>query len=440
MVIKMNIDGVFKSLERTIIAELIFCSKGERIDAIINLEKIKFKDNQCQSLFNTIRDLALLQKEVDIVSIFQANQEVSAIEISKLSGEYTSVSLLLYHTKILIELKYKEDLIRIIDNCSMAIKAGYNADDIDEEKNGLIADLSALSIGDTAQFENIAHYKKQIEEHINSKAHIEGFSWDISDLDYWTSGIVLPRVYVIGGLKKSGKTRFLIHTIKALLKQNIPNVFLSMEMPAYEVTKLLHASYLGFNDIRFRSSSFMNQEDMIQFKSIKIDEKLFGLECKSGLKLDQVLSRVRRYAKMGFNVVMIDYLQRISHDRNKQAQELEDISIRLADSARQNNVALILLSQLNAMGEKETPNMGHLKGSGGIGEAADVIFLFDNLYRRTKKDDDKNKVDIYIEQRHGDSGLAHLWSDLGSCRFGNLAEGKLIEEYQKNGDREENIF
>ena len=92
------------------------------------------------------------------------------------------------------------------------------------------------------------------------------------------------------------------------------------------------------------------------------------------------------------------------------------------------------------MGEKETPNMGHLKGSGGIGEAADVIFLFDNLYRRTKKEDDKNKVDIYIEQRHGDSGLAHLWSDLGSCRFGNLAEKNLMEEYQKSNIGEENIF
>lgn len=60
--------------------------------------------------------------------------------------------------------------------------------------------------------------------------------------------------------------------------------------------------------------------------------------------------------------------------------------------------------------------------SGGIGEAADVIFLFDNIYRRTKNETDKNKIDIYIEQRHGDSGLLELQCDLGSCTFRNLSQ------------------
>ena len=127
---------------------------------------------------------------------------------------------------------------------------------------------------------------------------------------------------------------------------------------------------------------------------------------------------------------MIDYIQRISHDRNRQAFELEDISIKLADSARQNNIALILLSQLNAAGEREAPNMGHLKGSGGIGEAADTILLMDNLYRRTKSEKDRNKLDVYIEQRHGDSGKLELYADLGSCRFGNLADENILKELE----------
>ena len=67
--------------------------------------------------------------------------------------------------------------------------------------------------------------------------------------------------------------------------------------------------------------------------------------------------------------------------------------------------------------------------SGGIGEAADAILLFDNLYRRTKNENDKNKIDLYIEQRYGDSGKIELWSDLGSCRFNNLAEANILEDY-----------
>lgn len=416
-------------IERIVISELMHSNSEQRIDAIIELEKIGFEDKTCQSLFNTIRDLTLLKKEVDIASVYQANQNITPAELSKIYGEYVSDVLLFSHIEILRDKKYKEDLTKIINEHGKLIKTGTSGADLDELRNGLIAELSTLTRDDKSEFENITEYKKQIEEQITSNRDIEGFSWGINDLDLWTSGIVIPRVYVIGGLKKSGKTRFLISTIKTLHIQEIPTVFVSMEMPAYEVTKLIHASFTGFNDLRFRSSSKIKSEELEQFRNVKIDEKIFGLECKAGLKLEQILSRIRRYSKMGFKVIMIDYLQRISHDRNRQAQELEDISIRLADASRQNNVALILLSQLNAMGEREVPNMGHLKGSGGIGEAADVIFLFDNLYRRTKDEKDKNKIDIYIEQRHGDSGKVELYADLGSCTFRDLAAHNQVEDY-----------
>lgn len=427
------------NIEKIVLGELIEIDSSRRIDAIIELDKIKFENDIYESIFTSIKELALENKNVDSIAIYQKNKEIPAVEISKLTLGINSPEYLFSHIEFLKDREYKKQLTKKIKQYSSLIETGQDAQDLDEIKNGMIADLSGLTRDEQAEFENISEYKKQIEKQIHSLSDIEGYSWGIGDLDKWTSGIMPPRVYVIGGLKKSGKTRFLIHTIKSLHNKGIKNAFLSMEMPGYEVTKLLHASFTGLNDLRFRSASKLKHEELLMFKDVNIDESLFGLECKSGLKLDQILSRVRRYSRMGFKVIMIDYLQRISHDRNRQAQELEDISIKLADSARQNNVALILLSQLNAMGEKETPNMGHLKGSGGIGEAADVIFLFDNIYRRTKDEKNKNKIDIYIEQRHGDSGVVQIWSDLGSCRFNNLAEGNILEEHNSSGNKEDII-
>lgn len=420
-------------IEQIVLGELIEIDSTRRIDAIIELDKIKFENSTYESIYSTIKTLALENKAVDCVSIYQNNKNVPAVEISKLTLGISSPEYLFSHIGFLKDRDYKKQLSGKIKQSLKLIELGQDAQDLDEIKNGLIADLSCLARDEQSNFENLQEHKRQIEKQIYSASDIEGFSWGISDLDKWTSGIVIPRVYVIGGLKKSGKTRFLIHTIKSLHEKNVKSVFLSMEMPGYEVTKLLHASFTGLNDLRFRSSSKLKHEELLMFKSVEINSNNFSLECRSGLKLEQILSRVRRYAKMGHKVIMIDYLQRISHDRNRQAQELEDISIKLADSARQNNVALILLSQLNAMGEKETPNLGHLKGSGGIGEAADVIFLFDNLYRRAKDEKNKNRIDIYIEQRHGDSGVVPIWSDLGSCRFNNLAEANAIQEHDKNG-------
>lgn len=428
-------------IEKIVLSELMGIEIKEiQSEAVILLEKIKFENPDYQSLFNAVKELVIFGKDIDPITIYHSCQDVHFETINRiaLGSGIVNPNLFLSHIQFLQGREYKKDLLARIHKSVKLIETGQSAPDLDEIRNGLIADLSTLTQDDKAQFENIKELKSQIEAQMNSGADIEGFSWGISDLDLWTSGIVIPRVYVIGGLKKSGKTRFLIHTIKSLHNSKIPNVFLSLEMPGYEVTKLLHSSFTGINDLRFRSSSKLKHEELSAFQSVSIDEKIFGLECKSGLKLDQVLARIRRFARMGFKVILIDYLQRIQHDRNRQAQELEDIAIRLADAARQNNVALILLSQLNALGERETPNMGHLKGSGGIGEAADVIFLFDNLYRRTKEENDRNKVDVYIEQRHGDSGLAHLWADLGSCRFNNLATHNQQEEH--NGNASENIF
>lgn len=419
-----------EQVERAIIGGLIITTNEKRIDAIISLEKVGFDNETYASLYSTIKELTLQKKEVDVISVYKTNQNVKAPVISKITAEIYSDALLESHILLLKDHKFKKDLEKIISTYQKEIRTGTAATDLDELKNSLIADLSGLMPDDKVEFENIKEYKRKIEEQFNSGNDIEGYSWGIKELDAWTSGINSPFVYVIGGLKKSGKTRFVIYLITQLLKQKVQNSFLSLEMPAYEVVKLLHSSMTGINDIRFRKASTLKREEIQEFRDVEINEKIFGLECKSGLTLEKILSRIRRFSKMGVKVIFIDYIQRISHDRNRQAQELENIAIRLADSARQNNVALILLSQLNALGEKEVPNLGHLKGSGGIGEAADTIILFDNVYRRTKDEKIKNQIDLYLEQRHGDSGLLSIHADLGSCRFQSLADAKQKETFK----------
>lgn len=406
------------NLERIVIGELIHCNKQIRLDALIELQKIPF--GEYQSLFNTIVELSLTNKDVDTISLFQTNKEYSAKDISDIFHETYTDAYLQQHIYLLKSKKFKGELSKIINKNLKEIESGDFGEDLEEIKNSLIIELSSLTTDDKAEFDRISTYKLKIIDQLNSNRRIEGYSWGITDLDHWTSGIVIPRVYVLGGLKKSGKTRFLIQTLKFLHSQEVPTVFLSLEMPAYEVTKLLYSSMTGFNDLKFRAGSYLKQEERQEFERININEEILGLECRAGLSLEQILSRVRRYSKMGFRVIAIDYIQRINHDRNKQAQELENISIKLSDSARQHQVSLILLSQLNAMGEREAPNMGHLKGSGGIGESADTILLLDNLYRRTKKEEEKNKMQITIEQRHGDSGMLELQMDLGACQFRNL--------------------
>lgn len=415
-----------RDLELVILGELLHADKQERLDALIELKGLSF--GKYQSLFNTIEELSITNKEVDTVTIYQSNKDFTAKEISDLYHNTISSAYLKQHIYLFKSGKHKDEIKQILNSNLKELEGCQFGEDIEEIKNSLIIELSSVSLEDRSEFDSISHYKTEIKNQLNSDKKIEGYSWGISDLDKWTSGVVIPRVYVLGGLKKSGKTRFVIKTLKELHDQKIPTVFLSLEMPAYEVTKLLISSATLIEDVRFRSGSYLSSEQKYAFDNTVFDEDVLKLECKSGLNLQNILSRVRRYAKLGYKVIAIDYIQRIQHNRHNQAQELEDISIKLSDAARQHSVSLLLLSQLNAMGEREIPNMGHLKGSGGIGESADVILLLDNLYRRTKKSEDRNRIDVYIEQRHGDSGLLKLQCDLGKCQFNNLLPTVDVEE------------
>ncbi|MBU2061725.1 MAG: hypothetical protein KKH44_07760 [Bacteroidetes bacterium] len=327
------------------------------------------------------------------------------------------------HIRLLKERKYKRDLVKSIKEHLTEIETGTHHDDIDDVKNGLIADLAGIELGSTSTFIDYKEQTKHIDSNLNDIKEIEGHSWGLKALDDITSGIVVPRLIVLGGLKKSGKTRFLMYVRKQLYYQNIPSIFLSLEMPAYEIAKLTYSTFCGIEDINFRSQNFLSRSEKETYERFKktLDFNLIPTECMASISIEQVMGRVKRYSKLyPKGVVFIDYLQRIEHDEHRQAQELEKISKLIANSTRAYNITIILLSQLNNMAENNIPSTGHLKGSGGIGEAADTIILFDNIYRRTKQVIDKGKIDLILEQRYNDSGKISIYSELGKCAFGDL--------------------
>jgi len=421
--------------------------KNIKLDALCEVSEDLFLSESNKEIIRGISKLLISGEDCNQLNLYSIGIK-SILEFDTTKYLNSNIKNLPQYVMSLKYEKYKRDLVKTVSDNLLLFKKGAYYSDLEDVKNGLIADLSNLTIYEKSKFVNIGIVTEEIKSQLNGENKIEGYSWGVEIIDKWTSGIVIPRMYVIGGLKKSGKSRFLIHVFKELYNQNIKSAFISMEMPERDVVKLLHASMIGINDLKFRSGSFMPREERQMFEENIIDEKLFGIECKGGLKKSQILSRIRRLAKMGFKVIGIDYIQRIKMDSANRANELEDISTAIADACRTNNVAVILLSQFNASAENphEPPNMGSLKGSGGIGEAPDVIMLLDNLYRRTKNDTDKNLMDIYFEQRYGDSGKIQIITDLGCCSFKDLAKfgtyptGKESIAVVSNQERQEEIF
>lgn len=412
-------------LEKTILSELLrLQTYREQADVLSELNLDLFTDPINRNFLEICAKVLFSQKKaIDEIVIYSEAAEgkgVSPIYLSELQTLAVDASKIWTHIQQIKERTYANKVKSVIGSSLKEIKETASFTEFEEKKNDLIINLSGMDLETESQFVKPYPIIELIEENIQKKKQLEGHSWGLTDLDNYTSGIVTPRLIVVGGLKKTGKSRFIINTMIELYHNNVPSFFLSLEMPEYEVVKLLISRFSGVPEPKLRNGALISNDEKVKFEYAKknINWDLLNIECIGNLSLNQTMNRVRRYSRMQKeSVLFIDYLQRIQHDRSRQAQELEKISIAIADSTREFGIPIILLSQLSNAAERDGASIGTLKGSGAIGEAADVILLLDSLYRRNKADENKNKMDCYIEQRYGDSGKIELETDLSWCKF-----------------------
>lgn len=345
-------------------------------------------------------------------------------DISDINSNYISSAFLEIDIRNLILRFRQNELIEKVEADVKKLKESVALSEIEKAKNQLIIHLSGNLLDSESKFLDYNKMETLLMENLKKvkQSKIDGYSFGIPDLDLITNGVLTPKLYIIGALKKAGKTRFVIQTMRELLKQNVPTAFLSLEVPEYEVYKMLKASSVGIEDTQLRSGNlnYLSKDDIEKLNRVSFNSDELMIECNNGLNLSDILKRIRKYSQLGAKVIFIDFFQRITHDIKNKVNELEEIAQRLADTTREYDIALFMLSQLSNLAEKETPSLSHLKGTSGLAEAADTILILDNVYRRTGDKNYQNRLDIEITQRYGESGQLTIYADLGRCAFNNF--------------------
>ena len=261
----------------------------------------------------------------------------------------------------------------------------------------------------------------------NHEGNTHGYDWmgTLCDLNNATGGIERGKTYILGATKKSGKTRFASAVMASLMKQEVKSLFLSMEMRDREVAKLLLAALVGLDTSDFkREIRVEDEEKIIKIRDFLKDRVV--LDTESFLSIEKIRAKVWMGANKGCDVVFLDYLQRMNFGSDKnsnRATVVADSVARIADIARDYNVAVIVLSQLrNQAEDQEVNDMSFLKDSGGIAENADTIISITNKQRQAKGEDKfawTKIVDFWltVEQRDGGTDLIKAKAELGRCRF-----------------------
>ncbi len=258
---------------------------------------------------------------------------------------------------------------------------------------------------------------------------IRGVPSGFTQLDRKTTGFQPGDLVVIAGRPSMGKTTLAVNIAEnAAIAKGVPSAIFSMEMSAEQLTLRLIASLGRVNQTHLRTGNFSEEDwSRIQGAMAQLSVAPLYVDETPALTPTEVRARARRLKReRGLGLIVVDYLQlmQVSGTKENRATEISEISRSLKALAKELQVPVIALSQLNRAVEQRTdkkPVMSDLRESGAIEQDSDVILL---IYREEVYDPNTTRrgvADIIIaKQRNGPIGEVQL-TFLGEyTRFENL--------------------
>ncbi|MBT6207699.1 MAG: replicative DNA helicase, partial [Francisellaceae bacterium] len=292
-------------------------------------------------------------------------------------------------------------------------------------------DVSTANKGPDIIANILARTVEKIEELYESDDPITGASTGFKELDELTSGFQKADLVIVAGRPSMGKTTLAMNIAEYMgMKTDKSILIFSMEMPSEQLAMRMLSS-LGRIELQKLRTGRLTDGDWPRVSSAisMMSEKKILIDDSAALSPVEVRARARRAVKDHgeLGVIVLDYLQlmRVPGTSENRTGEISEISRSLKALAKELNVPVIALSQLNRGLEQrpdKRPMMSDLRESGAIEQDADlIIFIYrDEVYN--KESSNKGSAEIIVaKQRNGPIGTVKL-TFLGQySRFENYA-------------------
>ena len=260
---------------------------------------------------------------------------------------------------------------------------------------------------------------------------ITGLPTGYTEFDQMTAGLQPTDLIILAARPAMGKTTFALNIAEyAAIKTKKAVAVFSMEMSASQLALRLISSNGRINATRLRTGQLEDEDWSRVTSAIRmIKETKIFIDDTPGLSPDVLRAKSRRLKREhDLGLIVIDYLQLMAVPGNSEnrATEISEISRSLKGLAKELNVPVIALSQLNRSLETRTdkrPVMADLRESGAIEQDADIIvFIYRDDYYNKENSPDKGLAEIIIgKQRSGPTGAGKLKFFGEYTRFDNLA-------------------
>lgn len=397
-----------------------------------------------QLIFRSIAQLAEKQEPFDVITLSEILETTGELQgvgglayLGMLAKDTPSAANIVSYANIVRDRSVLRQLIHVgteISDSAFTTEGRETADLLEnaERKVFEIAEQRQRGQGGFSSIKSLlAKAVDKIETLYEQDGDITGASTGFSDLDEKTSGLQPSDLIIVAGRPSMGKTTIAMNMAENVaLKSGLPVAVFSMEMPG-EALAMRMMSSLGRIDQHKVRTGKLDDDDWPRLTSainLLADTKLF-IDDTPALTPTEVRSRARRLTREHgqLGLIVLDYLQLMQSPSSgdNRVQQISDISRGLKALAKELNVPVIALSQLNRNLEQrpnKRPVMSDLRESGAIEQDADlIIFVYrDEVYNEDSPD--KGIAEIIIgKQRNGPLGTVRL-TFLGQyTRFENFA-------------------
>lgn len=352
------------------------------------LTEADFYRHEHRTVFAAIGRLIVANKTADVITVFEQLQRIDkADEIGGLSylnamaQSVPSASNMRGYAEIVRKLAVRRALIAVLDEGSTL---AWNQDDVGETINRVSTQMHQLERKQVRKMPRLLGdvLVERIDRISDLHAGETVAAWPtrLPSLDQLFSGGLRPgMVYVLAARPSIGKSSFVEHLAISLAEQDLPVLLLSMEMPEGEVADRAISSIGGIDYGALQTGKLDDLEWGELSRAVELGRRLpFYVDDQSALRLRDIKSKAR--SVKGLKVLIVDYLQLSAStgEYSNRNAEIEEISRGLKALAKDMNIAVIELSQLNREVEKRAnkrPNLSDLRDSGAIEQDADVVMF-----------------------------------------------------------------
>ena len=280
----------------------------------------------------------------------------------------------------------------------------------------------------------IAQVVRDLEERGQNPGTVTGLSTGFTDLDNLTTGLHGGELIIVAGRPSMGKTALAMNIAEACgVHQNKAVAIFSMEMGSEQIVTRLLGAVSKVNQQKMRTGK-MDEDDWAKIADGlgRLNEAPLFIDEGSALNSYELRARARRLHRStegGLGLIVVDYIQLMSalggQQGENRATEISEISRSLKSLAKELNVPVVALSQLNRNVDSrpdKRPQMSDLRESGAIEQDADVImFIYrDEVYNPESADKGIAEI-ILAKQRSGPIGTVKLTFVGEFTRFENYA-------------------